>query len=187
MTAIKAKIDFILELEKLKAVLRQTRPVGLERKENSAEHSWQTTMAALVFMPDHLDALKVLKMLLIHDIVEIDAGDVFVYDEAARKAAEQVERKAALRLFGMLPSPLDKELHELWVEFEDRASPEAEFAKAMDRVCPVIQNINSAPSSWTDHGITEQQAIAKNAEIMKVDPELWNCLRAGIEGAGLPR
>ncbi|MFD0917468.1 HD family hydrolase [Pseudahrensia aquimaris] len=187
MTDTDKKIAFILEMEKLKAVLRKTRPVGLARYENTAEHSWQTTLAALLFMPEGLDALRVLKMLLIHDIVEIDAGDVFVYDEVARQQAEAVEREAAERLFGMLPEPLASEFHSLWIEFEERASPEAVYAKALDRVCPVVQNINSNPSSWTDYAITEPQALAKNTEIGNANAELWAVLRSGIENAGLPK
>ncbi len=117
------KIAFILELEKLKAVLRKTRPVHLDRYENSAEHSWQTTLTALVLLedaPQEIDALKVLKMLLIHDVVEIDTGDVFVYDTAARAEIAAQEEQAARRLFGMLPGPLSQELVELWQEFEAR-------------------------------------------------------------------
>ena len=117
MTDTNAKIAFLLEMEKLKAVLRKTRPHGLSRYENTAEHSWQTTLAALLFMPGGVDALKVLKMLLIHDIVEIDAGDVFVYDDKGRAEAEVVEQAAAERLFGMLPDPLGKELLSIWQEF----------------------------------------------------------------------
>lgn len=180
MSTIDQKMAFILEMEKLKAVLRKTRPLGLTRFENTAEHSWQTAVAALLFMPEHLDALKVLKMLLIHDIVEIDAGDVFVYDDQARADAEAAERTAAQRIFGMLPQQLAKELLDLWEEFEARETPESVYAKAMDRVCPVLQNLNAETSSWLEHGISRERVLAKNQEIRNASAELWSALETQI-------
>lgn len=180
------RLDFLLETEKLKRVLRKTRPVGQSRFENSAEHSWQTTLAALLFMPEGLDAHKVLMMLLIHDLVEIDCGDVFVYDEAARADIAQAEQRAAERLFGMLDAPLGNELLALWREFEAAASAEARFAKAMDRVCPVIQNLNSDPNSWAENGISRDRVLAKNAQIDQANSALWALLKSGIDKADLP-
>ena len=177
------KIAFILELEKLKAVLRKTRPVGLERLENSAEHSWQTALTAMIFLEDadpSLDGLKVIKMLLIHDVVEIDTGDTFVYDEQARLDIADEERAAAKRIFGLLPKPTGDELFELWEEFETRASPEAVFAKAIDRVNPVIQNLNSNPNSWQEHGISRNRVLAKNEEIANASEDLWDTLKHEI-------
>ncbi len=188
MTPITQKIEFILELEKLKGVLRKTRPVGDARYENSAEHSWQTTLAALIFLEDapaELDGLKVLKMLLIHDVVEIDCGDVFVYDDAARKAVEANELAAAERIFALLPDPLGGELLDLWKEFEARATPESVFAKAIDRVCPVIQNLNTPVSSWRENAISRDRVLAKNAEIENISPELWTELKRQIDQADL--
>ena len=181
MSDIERKVAFILEMEKLKSVLRKTKPVGEERFENSAEHSWQTTLAAVLFMPEELDAAKVLKMLLIHDIVEIDTGDVFVYDDAAREAAYENERVAAQRIFGMLPDPLSDEMLHLWEEFEARSSPEAVYAKAVDRLCPVVQNTSTNPNSWTEHGISKEQVLAKNEEIENVNPALWSILQDRID------
>ena len=182
---VEACIDFLLEMEKLKNVLRKTRPHGLSRLENSAEHSWQTTLAALLFMPEGLDALKVLKILLIHDIVEIDAGDVFVYDDKGRADVAEVEHAAAVRLFAMLPEPQSAQLMALWEEFESRRTPEARYAKAMDRVCPVIQNLNASVSSWTEHDISRQQVLEKNREIENANPELWAHLKNEIDRAPL--
>jgi putative hydrolase of HD superfamily len=179
-------ITFLLETEKLKAVLRQTKPVGEDRFENSAEHSWQTAMVALVLLgdaPKHIDHLKVLKMLLIHDIVEIDAGDVFVYNDEARKEAFEAETAAAARLFGMLDEDLGEELHTLWHEFEEAKTPEAKFAKAADRVMPVLQNLAAGGQSWVEHNISRDQVIAKNMPIVGASPELWNVLKAKIEAA----
>lgn len=188
MKRTKQKIEFILELEKLKAVLRQTKPHGLDRFENSAEHSWQSAMAALILLedaPEEVDALTVLKMMLIHDIVEIDAGDVFTYDEAARADIAAEEEKAARRIFGMLENPLGDGLLNLWLEFEAAETPSAKFAKAIDRVCPVIQNLNSSPNSWQAHGISRDRVLAKNDEIQNASPQLWAVLKQGIEKAEL--
>lgn len=179
-------INFLLETEKLKSVLRQTKPVGEDRFENSAEHSWQTAMVALVLLsdaPDHIDQLKVLKMLLIHDIVEIDAGDVFVYDDKARQEAFEAEAAAATRLFGMLGEGLGEELHAIWHEFEEAQTPEAKFAKAADRVMPVLQNLAAGGQSWVDHNISREQVIAKNMPIVGASPELWDILKSKIEAA----
>ena len=186
MTETRDKLQFILEIEKLKSVLRKTKPVGLARFENTAEHSWQTTLTALLFLEEageDLDALKVLKMLLIHDIVEIDAGDTFVYDQKARKDVEEEELRAARRIFGLLPDPLGKELLELWEEFEGRKSPEAIFAKAMDRVNPVVQNLNSNGQSWVENRIKREQVLKVNSEIQNASPALWHLLKSEIEQA----
>lgn len=188
MENIKRKIEFVLELEKLKAVLRKTRPVGLDRFENTAEHSWQAALTAMVFLedaPSTLDALKVLKMLLIHDIVEIDAGDVFVHDEQARLDAVDAERTAAERIFCLLPEPLGTEMLALWEEFEARETPESVFAKAIDRVNPLIQNLNTTPNSWQEHGISKERVLAKNAEIVNASRELWDLLEVGIRKQNL--
>ncbi len=179
-------ISFLLETEKLKAVLRQTKPLGEDRFENSAEHSWQTTLVGLLLLadaPSHIDHLKVLKMLLIHDIVEIDAGDVFVYNDAERAAIAEAESQAAERLFGLLDDELGRELHALWHEFEAAQSDEARFAKAADRVMPVLQNLASGGQSWATHKITRDQVIEKNKPIAGASPELWATLRAQIDAA----
>lgn len=179
-------ISFLLETEKLKAVLRQTKPLGEDRFENSAEHSWQTAMVALILLsdaPEHIDHLKVLKMLLIHDIVEIDAGDVFVYDDNARKDAFEAESAAATRLFGMLDEGIGDELHALWHEFENAQTPEAKFAKAADRVMPVLQNLAAGGQSWVEHKITRDQVIAKNEPIVGASTKLWDMLKIQIEAA----
>ena len=177
VTDVNSKIDFILELEKLKGVMRQTKPVGLDRYENSAEHSWQATMTAMVLLEDAgegVDALRVLKMMLIHDVVEIDAGDVFTYDEAARAEIADAEDAAARRIFSLLPEQIGKELLDLWLEFEACETASARFAKAIDRICPVLQNLAQEGQSWVHHGISRQRVIKKNAEIENASPALWN-------------
>lgn len=124
-----------------------------------------------------------IKMLLIHDIVEIDAGDVFVYDDNARLEAFEAESAAATRLFGMLGDELGDELHALWHEFEEAVTAEAKFAKAADRVMPVLQNLAAGGQSWVEHQITRDQVIAKNMPIVGASPQLWDILRAEIEAA----
>ncbi len=174
--SVAKRIGFILELEKLKGILRKTKPLGLERYENTAEHSWQAALTALIFLdhaPNQLDALKVLKMLLIHDIVEIDAGDVFVYDAQARADVAEEEDRAAIRIFGMLDEPLGSELLALWREFEERHTPEAKFAKAIDRVNPVIQNLAANGQSWVENGIDRDRVLAMNSQIDGASPALW--------------
>jgi len=186
MSKIQNKIDFILELEKLKGVLRKTKPVGLDRYENSAEHSWQTTLTALILLdeaPAEIDALKVLKMLLIHDVVEIDAGDVFVYDTNARAEIAEKEAEAAERIFGLLPAGIGDELLQLWHEFEGRQTIESKFAKAVDRINPVLQNLASHGQSWVEHNIARERVLAMNSEIQAASPELWTVLEARIQQA----
>ncbi len=179
MSQIHSKIEFILELEKLKGVLRKTRPVGLDRYENSAEHSWQTALTAMIFLedaPPEMDQLKVLKMLLIHDVVEIDAGDVFVYDTAGRAAIAQQEAIAAERIFGLLPPAMGSELLQLWQEFEGRQTAESKFAKAVDRINPVLQNLASNGQSWVENDIARIRVLEMNREIQAASPELWSVL-----------
>ena len=186
MTPVNQQIEFILELEKLKTVLRQTRPVGVDRYENSAEHSWQAALTGLVMLQDagpDVDALTVLKMLLIHDVVEIDAGDVYTYDESARAAIAAVEEVAARRIFGLLGEPLGAELLDLWLEFEAAQTPSAKFAKAIDRVCPVIQNLAQEGQSWVHHGISRERVLAKNEQIAHASAPLWIELERRINAA----
>ena len=189
MSKTQQKIDFILELEKLKGVFRKTKPVGQERFENSAEHSWQTTLTAMILLDEadaDIDVLKVLKMLLIHDVVEIDAGDVFVYDTSARAEIAEQEAAAAERIFGMLPQPMGDEMLALWHEFEGRQTPESKFAKAVDRVNPVIQNLTSDGQSWVENHISRDRVLAMNNEIEAASPELWAVLKARIEAFPFP-
>ena len=177
MASVQDKIKFINELDKLKAVLRQTKPLGLDRFENSAEHSWQATLTALVLLEDaepDVDPLTVLKMMLIHDVVEIDAGDVFTYDETARADIADKEEAAARRIFGLLPGKLGEEFLSLWLEFEAAKTPSAIFAKAIDRVCPVLQNLAMQGESWVRHGISRQRVIKKNEGIGEACPKLWD-------------
>ena len=151
---LETSFEFIIELEKLKSINRKTKPIGLDRYENSAEHSWQITVLALVlskFSNEDVDIDKVLKMLLIHDIGEIDADDVFFFDEAAKEAAKEKEYDSVKRIFGILPEKKGEELLKLWEEFEFGDTKEAKFARSIDRVMPILQNLNNGKQSWTEN------------------------------------
>ncbi|RXZ42234.1 HD domain-containing protein [Crenobacter cavernae] len=156
-------IAFILELDKLKAVLRRTKPLGLDRHENSAEHSWQVCLLALSltdYADEPVDIDRVIRMLLVHDIGEIDVGDHIVFSDAAQgnKGEELI---AVKRIFGLLPEPRAAELLALWCEFEDNATPSARFANAMDRLMPALQNLHNDGQSWRENGIRPEQVRAK--------------------------
>jgi putative hydrolases of HD superfamily len=178
--------EFILEVEKLKAIERRTKPLGLDRYENSAEHSWQIALLALVlakFGAESLNIEKVIKMLLVHDIGEIDADDVFFFDDAGRLDAKEKELAAMKRIFGILPAEKAAELFEIWNEFENGDSQEAKFARAVDRVMPVLQNLYNNRQSWTENGVTKEQILTKTAYIGDGSPLLWETIAAKIEKA----
>ncbi|NCP63575.1 MAG: HD domain-containing protein [Paraglaciecola sp.] len=173
--------QFIVELEKLKNVSRRIKPVGLTRYENSAEHSWQIALLALTLLPyaeQALDQQKVLTMLLLHDVVEIDTGDKFAYD--ANHDDFVNELLAAKRLFALLPNDTGQQFLALWEEFEQAQSPEAQFAKGIDRLMPLIQNLHNGCQSWLEHDISVQQIFKKNAAIAYTHPLLWDWIQQQI-------
>lgn len=178
-------VEFILELDKLKGVARKTRPVGLERYENSAEHSWQIALLAASLAPYaeasvHVD--HVVKMLLVHDIGEIDAGDTFVYVEDGWEQRKLEERAAVTRIFSLLPSPQRETFLSLWQEFEDGETPEARFAHAADRAMPVLINLASGGQSWRENGITHDRVIKRvGPPIREGCPALWAYLEERLE------
>jgi len=179
-------IDFILELEKLKAVSRKVRPLGLDRYENSAEHSWQLAMLALSLAhyagPD-IDLNRVTRMLLVHDVGEIDTGDTMVFVEGGWEQRKAAELAAAQRIFGMLPEQGAGFL-ELWQEFELGETAEARFAHAVDRAMPVLLNLNNNGQSWRENGISYERVVGRVAPPIKAGcPALWNYLEARLEEA----
>ena len=155
--SLNSKLDFIQELDKLKHVLRRTVLMDGSRRENSAEHSWEIATMALVlheYGESGTDLFRVVKMLLIHDLVEIDAGDTYVYNEHAVSNQAERERVAAERIFGLLPEPHRSELHDLWKEFEARDTVDARFARAIDRLQPLIHNYCTKGQVWQENRIT---------------------------------
>jgi putative hydrolase of HD superfamily len=173
---LKRQLDFIVELDKLKRILRQTLVMDGSRQENSAEHSWHLAVMA-VLLHEHagnaVDVQRVLRMLLIHDVVEIDAGDTFCYDAAASVGKEERERRAAERLFGLLPGEQAQEFRDLWEEFEARETADAQFANALDRLQGLLQNYHNAGGTWRLHGITRDQVLNRMRPIQNASPELW--------------
>ena len=170
------QLTFLLELDKAKTILRRSYLADGSRVENDAEHMWHLAMFVLVlaeYAGEPVDVTKVLKMVLVHDIVEIDAGDVFVYDEAAHATKAALEEAAAERLYGLLPPDQGAELRALWEEFEARQTPEARFAGAVDRLQPVLLNLTTQGRSWREHGITADRVLALNARIGEGSPVLW--------------
>lgn len=168
---LEQQLSLLIELDRLKSVLRRTRVRSAEgRLENSAEHSWHVAMMALL-MQEHanepVEITKVVKMLLLHDIVEIDAGDTFVYDAQASKEQEEKELAAAHRLFGMLPQDQGQELFDVWQEFELAQSPEAKFAKALDRLIPMLLNYHNDGQSWVENEVSKSQVMQVNQKIEK--------------------
>jgi len=150
---LEQQIAFLVEIDKLKQVLRRTRLIGGERRENTAEHSWHATMIALVlaeYSNEPIDVQRVLKMLLVHDIVEIDAGDTFAFDAVGYLDKAEREQAAAARIFGLLPEDQRSELRGLWEEFEIGESPEARFANMADRLMPALQNYNNGGGTWRE-------------------------------------
>ncbi|HCM0728074.1 TPA: HD domain-containing protein [Vibrio parahaemolyticus] len=187
MDRLEKQLALLIELDKLKSVLRRTRVKSTEgRLENSGEHSWHVALMA-VLMEEHanapVDICRVMKMLLIHDVVEIDAGDTFVYDTAATKEQAEKEIKAAERLFGMLPTDQGQELLALWLEFEAAQSDDAKYAKALDRLIPMLLNYHTNGQSWKENSVTREQALTINKRIEFGSVTLWNKVKELIEEA----
>jgi len=174
---LSGQMAFLVEIDKLKTVLRQTFLIDGSRRENSAEHSWHVSLMA-VLMAEHADApaldlSRVVRMLLLHDLVEIDAGDTFAYDTHGYEDKEEREKAAARRLFGMLPTDQREEWMALWREFEDGETPEAKYAAALDRLQPVIHNHYTGGESWRKNGIVKSQVLRRLEPVREASETLW--------------
>ncbi|MFX1482457.1 MAG: HD domain-containing protein [Promethearchaeota archaeon] len=182
---LQQQLSFLTEIDQLKQVLRQTVLIRDLRQENDAEHSWHLAMMVILLSQysndPKIDVLRTVKMVLIHDIVEIDAGDTFCYDIHDREQKTVKERKAAKRIFGMLPDGQANEFRCLWEEFEERRTPEARFAVAVDRLQPLLLNFNTKGYAWRKHGVTKSQVIARNMHIEKGSSELWEFAKQLID------
>jgi len=187
MGRLDEQIRFITEIGRLKGVLRQTMLAGPGRRENSAEHSWHLAVMALTLAdhaPPGTDIGRVTAMLLVHDLVEIDAGDLFAYaDEAQQARQEQAERAAADRIFALLPGDQAASVRGLWDEFEERRTPEARFARALDRLQPMLANLTAGGGTWQEHGITADQVLAKVTLIEDGSPALGRYARDIVDRA----
>lgn len=183
---LEQQLRFLVEIDHLKAIDRQTR-IAAGRRENTAEHSWHLAMYALILAEhsnEDVDILHVLALCLVHDIVEIDAGDTFAYDVAANGDKEERERQAAERLFGLLPSDQADYMWRLWEEYEAMETPESRFANAVDRMQPAMLNhVAGDDSTWKEHGVTLPQAVKRLSPIGDGSEALWAHTQSIIDTA----
>ena len=183
---IKQQIIFIEQLDALKQVLRQNLIMDESRRENSAEHSWHIATMSMVLAehaPAEIDQSKVLKMLLLHDVIEIHAGDTFCFDIEGNKDKEEREKLAADQIFGLLPTDQGAEFMDLWHEFEEGDTPEARFANSLDRFQVLLQNINTRGGTWRIHKIDKERVIQRMLPIKKGAPTLWPIVERYLDDA----
>ncbi|MCC5968674.1 MAG: HD domain-containing protein [Pararhodobacter sp.] len=180
-TALNQQLEFLRTLDALKGVQRASPIISQTRLENSAEHSWHVSMYAITLAehaPAAVDIGRVIQMLLLHDIVEIDAGDVPLHSGQSTDEQMKAEQLAADRIFGILPLAQRHQLHSLWKEFEAAQTPDARFAKALDRLQPLVQNLATGGGTWTEHSLTEQQVVERyGPQIHQGSPALWRHAR----------
>jgi len=174
---LERQLNFLLEADKLKGVVRQTLLPSARRQENSAEHSWHLALMAIL-LAEHardagVDLLRVVEMALVHDLVEIDAGDTYIYDEAGRRGQAAREAAAADRFFALLPPDQGAWVRALWEEYEAGESAEARFLEALDRLQPLLLNFHTQGAQWQRHGVTVDQVVARNRVMERGAPTLW--------------
>jgi putative hydrolases of HD superfamily len=181
------QVEFLLEIDRLKHTLRQTILLDRSRQENSVEHSWHIAMSAMIFAEyatiRDVDLERVIRMLLLHDLVEIHAGDTYCYDEQAAIDQHARENQAAERIFGLLPADQTRDFKQLWEEFEDARTPEARFAHAMDRFQAFLHNYYTQGKMWRHHGIHRHQVIRRMQPLENGAPLLWDYVRTLIDDA----
>lgn len=186
MSHLDQQLSFILEIDKLKTVLRQTLLTDQSRRENSAEHSWHLAVMAMLmteYAAEPVDLLRTMKMLVIHDIVEVDAGDTFAYDGLGNEDKLEREQRAADRIFGLLPPEQGRELRELWDEFEARRTPESKYANALDRLQPLLHNSATEGGTWRIHNV-ERAAVLRRMDPVRTGlPEVWPVVQRIVENA----
>jgi putative hydrolases of HD superfamily len=185
VSRLEQQLGFLLEADRLKQVMRRTSIVGNHRPENTAEHSWHLALFAMVlaeWADEEVDLAKVLMLCLVHDLVEIDAGDTFAYDSVGAETKWERETQAARRLFGLLPPDQADMMHALWGEYEAMETPESRFAHAVDRLQPVLLNHAAGDQSpWVRHGVTRSQVVARNLPISHGSAALWEVAAAKID------
>jgi putative hydrolase of HD superfamily len=185
-TELDHQVTFLIEIDKLKGIDRRSPLVDRSRLENSAEHSWHAATSAAVLAPyaaTGVDLCRVVRMLLVHDIVEIDAGDTFAYDQEGRRSQHEREAAAAARIFGLLPETQSTELTDLWKEFEAMETPDALFANAVDRYLPLLHNYYTEGSTWRGHRVTSDQVMQRMACVEQGAPALWPYVQTLIDDA----
>jgi putative hydrolase of HD superfamily len=183
---LERQITFIVEIGRLKHVLRRTLTIHSDRSENDAEHSWHLAVMAVI-LSEHagkgVDVFRTVKMVLVHDLVEIDAGDTYCYSDYDPEEKLRREEKAADRIFGLLPEDQAREVMDLWREFERAETPEARFAAALDRVEPLLLNYHTQGKVWKKHGVRRRQVMERASPIGKSSPDLWEYARRMIDRA----
>jgi len=183
----KRQIEFILEVDKLKHVLRQTILMDKSRRENSAEHSWHIALTVMVLSEyagdADIDFFRVMKILLVHDLIEIDAGDTYCYDDRGRQDQAEREKLAADRIFNILPPDQAGTFRDLWDEFEERKTPESRFANALDRVQPLLHNYFTRGQTWQENDIKSDQVKSRMRPVDDGAPVLWNYVSSLIDDA----
>ncbi len=178
------QISFILELDKIKHITRQTYLCDGSRKENDAEHSWHLALMCFVladYANEPIDVLKTMKMVLLHDVIEIDAGDTYAYDTEGNKTKRERELKAADRIFGLLPEGQAQEYRGLWDEFEAMETPESKFANMLDKVQPLLLNHASGGRSWEEHGVKLSQVLRRDERVHEGSEEIWAYAKSLLE------
>ncbi len=184
MERIRQQAAFAMEADREKEVYRQNYLADASRRENDAEHAWHAALMALIFAEysqESVDILKVVKMLLIHDLVEIDAGDSYAYDAAAQATAHEREQQAADRIFALLPEDQEQEYRDLWEEFEAYDSPEANYAHVMDNFQPFLLNDASCGVSWREHQVRKGNILQRNARTPEIAPQIWAYMESLID------
>ncbi len=174
---LEQQLDFLLEIDGEKRVTRQNYNADGEKYENDAEHAWHMAVMAILlseYANEPIDLLHTVKMILLHDVIEVDAGDTYAYDEERKKIQSERESAAAERIYGLLPDDQQKELTALWQEFEAQQTPEARFARTMDNLQPMMLNNASDGKSWVEHGVRLEQVLARNENSPRGSEELWN-------------
>ena len=179
-TRLEKQFDFCREIDKEKFIGRQTYLSDGKRKENDAEHAWHMAIMAILlneYANEEIDVLKTVTMLLIHDLVEIDAGDTYAYDEEGKKTKKEREERAAERIYGLLPQDQQEKLRRLWEEFEAWETPEANFDHAMDNIQPIMLNAATDGRSWEEHGVHLSQILGRNQHTAEGSAVLWDYAR----------
>lgn len=184
MNRLEQQLQFILEIDKVKKIIRQTPLSDASRKENDAEHSWHIALMAYLlqeYVEKPVEVSKVMLMVLIHDLVEIDAGDTYAYDEEGAKTKDERERKAADHIFGMLPEDQGMYLKALWEEFEAYETAEAKYAHLLDNFQPLLLNDAAGGISWTEHQVKKSQIYKRNEKVEETSATIWKCMQNKID------